>query len=135
MAGFSDLIWQWYGAEEHERIAAICEAIPALGFLAMDAELQQITISDCPVCEVWSSKMLPIYATLEACGAALPEDVGLLLARVWGLCKSLNDLELPCYDRTIFELEQWQLLRDSASQLLIAMESAAIEPFLSELSH
>ncbi|WP_045883678.1 hypothetical protein [Pseudomonas chlororaphis] len=134
MTGFSNLIWQWYGAEEHERIAAICEAIPALEFLAMDAELQQLTIPDCPACEVWSSKMLPIHATVEACGAVLPDDVSSLLGRVWGLCQSLNDLELPCHDRTIFEFEQWQPLREAARQVLIAMEAEAIEPFLSDLS-
>lgn len=57
---FSTTVWEWHGQDEYKRILAVCEAIPALTFLAMSADEQRNAIPYCPACEAWSETMLPL---------------------------------------------------------------------------
>jgi hypothetical protein len=44
MMGFSTTLWEWYGQHEYKRILAVCEAIPALQFLALTPDSQRSAI-------------------------------------------------------------------------------------------
>lgn len=133
MTGFSSLVCHWYGEEQAELIAAVDHAIPALEFLAMEAKQQQQMIPDCPVCEAWSSKMLPVHELINTCGVALPDYIRTHLESIWAACCTLKALELPCYEREIFEHEAWKILREAAHKALTAMESELIKPLLVDL--
>lgn len=133
MTGFSCLICHWYGEEQHERIAAVDHAMVAVEFLAMQAKQQQQIIPDCPVCEAWSSKVLPIHDLLSTCGDALPDDIRTPLESLWAACCTLKTLEMPCHDRGIFEHGAWQTVRAAAHEALTAMESTLIKPLLVDL--
>lgn len=39
--GFATTLWEWYGQGEFKRVIAVCEAFPALEFLAMSADEQR----------------------------------------------------------------------------------------------
>ncbi|OCT25190.1 hypothetical protein A6E19_06990 [Pseudomonas putida] len=124
------MICHWYGEEQHERIAAVDYAVLALEFLAMEAQQQQQMIPDCPVCEAWSSKMIPVHDLINKCGVALSDDIRIHLENVWAACCALKALALPCYEREIFEHGAWQILRKFAQEALTAMESELIKPLL-----
>ncbi|MFJ4345450.1 hypothetical protein [Pseudomonas sp. NPDC089401] len=128
------LICHWYGEEQSERIAAVSRAIPALEFLAMEARQQQAVIPDCPLCEAWLFGVSPVSDLITSCGAALPDYLRAHLERLWAACCAIRVLELPCFDRGIFQHEAWQPAREAASQTLMAMQSEAIKPLLADLS-
>ncbi|UII69741.1 hypothetical protein LVW35_18920 [Pseudomonas sp. HN11] len=88
---FATTLWEWYGEGEYKRVLAVCEAFPALEFLAMSADAQQKTIPDCPACEAWSMTMLPLSDTLVACGNAMPSELRRGLESLWKLCNGLSE--------------------------------------------
>ncbi|MBD9516043.1 hypothetical protein [Pseudomonas sp. PDM22] len=134
MEGFSDLLWQWYGAEQEGKIAAISRLVGALEFLAADAAAQRDIIPDCPVCEAWSSHMLLIQDAISICGATLPDEIRSELDRVWELCSAIHELNLPCHDRDVFEQQPWQPLRAAAGYMLLSMGAVEVKKCLAELS-
>lgn len=132
--GFATTLWEWYGQGEFKRVIAACEAFPALEFLAMSADEQREAIPDCPACEAWSMAMLPLNDTLIACNSALPYEVKGGLHRIWQLCNGLTEDSFHCGDRLIFDHQDWQPIRDSATDLLGLMEQPEISPFLNDLT-
>ncbi|AZE73145.1 hypothetical protein C4K00_2917 [Pseudomonas synxantha] len=132
--GFATTFWEWYGQGEYRRVLTACEAFPALEFLAMSADEQRQTIPDCPACEAWSMSMLPLNETLAVCGNALPCDVVRGLQNLWQLCDGLSEEAFRCDDRLIFDHQDWQPIRDSATNLLGLMEHPEISPFLNDLA-
>ncbi|WP_171049523.1 hypothetical protein, partial [Pseudomonas nicosulfuronedens] len=130
----SNLLWQWYGAEQEGKIAAISRLVSALEFLAADAAVQRDIVPDCPVCEAWSSHMLPIHDAISICGAALPDEIRIQLDRVWELCTAVSELNLPCHDRDVFEQQSWQPLRAAAGYMLLSMGVVEVKACLTELS-
>lgn len=134
MTEFSGLVCRWYGEGQDERLAALDHAMPALEFLSMDARQQQQVIPDCPICEAWSSKMLPVRDLISTCGDALPDDVQTHLERLWSACWALQALEMPCYDREIFEHGAWQSIRAAAHEALAVMDPASIKPLLTDFA-
>lgn len=134
MEGFSNLLWQWYGAEQEGKIAAISRLVGALEFLAADAAVQRDIVPDCPICEAWSSHMLLVHDAISICGAALPDEIRIQLDRVWELCSAINELNPPCHDRDVFEQQPWQPLRAAASYMLLRMGVVEVKTCLAELS-
>lgn len=131
--GFSTTLWEWYGQDEYKRVLAVCEAIPALEFLALTSVLQQKTIPDCPACEAWSAMILPLNEVLSICGSALPAQIKTRLQDIWALCNSLTEAAFHCHDPLIFDHHEWQPIRTAAAELLDLMESLEITPFLDDL--
>lgn len=131
--GFSATLWEWYGQDEYKRVLAVCEVIPALGFLAKSADEQRGAIPYCPACEAWSVTMLPVNEALTICGRVMPEAVRTRLQDVWRLCNSLPETAFHCGDWLIFDQEQWQPLREAAQQALESIDAVSIAPFLDEL--
>ncbi|MPQ71642.1 MULTISPECIES: hypothetical protein [unclassified Pseudomonas] len=131
--GFSTTLWEWYGQDEYERVLVLCEAIPALEFLALTADLQQRAIPDCPACEVWSEMMLPLNEVLSTCGSVLPEQIRTCLERLWKLCNGLTEVAFHCHDRLMFDHDEWWPIRTAAQELLDLIESLEINPFLDDL--
>ncbi|WP_421523430.1 hypothetical protein [Pseudomonas yamanorum] len=132
--GFSTTLWEWYGQGEFKRVLAACEVFPALEFLTMSADEQREAIPDCPACEAWSMTMLPLDETLAVCGDAMPSEVRRGLQNLWQLCNGLSEDAFHCGDRLIFDHQDWQLIRDSASDLLGLMGNLEISPFLNDLT-
>ncbi|WP_095131804.1 hypothetical protein [Pseudomonas sp. Irchel s3h14] len=130
---FSTTLWEWYGQDEYKRVLAVCEAIPGLTFLAMNADAQRDAIPYCPACEAWSETMLPLNEALTVCGAAMPCEVRTGLQQVWDLCNSLPETAFHCDDWWIFDQYEWQPLREAAEQALDLVEAVKIAPYLDEL--
>ncbi|WP_434568825.1 hypothetical protein [Pseudomonas sp. Z3-8] len=133
MMGFSTTLWEWYGQDEYKRVVAVCEAIPALEFLALTSDMQQETIPECPACEAWSGMILPLSEVLSICGSVLPEEIKTRLQGIWKRCNSLTEAAFHCHDRLIFDHDEWQPIRTAAIELLDLMDSLAIKPFLDDL--
>ncbi|WP_259696436.1 hypothetical protein [Pseudomonas brassicacearum] len=133
MMGFSTTLWEWYGQDEYKRVLAVCEAIPALEFLALTSDMQQKTIPDCPACEAWSEMILPLNEVLSICGSALPAQINTRLQDIWERCNSLTEAAFHCHDQLIFDHDEWRPIRTASSELLDLMESLEINPFLDDL--
>ncbi|VVP66112.1 hypothetical protein [Pseudomonas fluorescens] len=131
--GFSTTLWEWYGQDEYQRVLVVCEAIPALEFLALTSDKQQRTIPDCPACEVWSEMILPLNEVLSVCGSALPEVIKARLQGICERCNSLTEAAFHCHDQLIFDHDEWRPIRMAAAELLDLMESLEINPFLDDL--
>ncbi len=127
-------LWEWYGQGEFKRVLVVCEVFPALEFLAMSAGEQRETIPDCPACEAWSMAMLPLNDTLAACGNAMPSEVERDLQNLWRLCNGLSEEAFCCGNRLIFDHQDWQPIRDSATDLLGLMGHLEISRFLNDLT-
>lgn len=132
--GFATTLWEWYGEGEYKRVLAVCEVFPALEYLAMSADEQREVIPYCPACEAWSMAMLPLTDTLDACYNAMPSEVRSALQDLWQLCNGLSEDAFRCGDWLIFDHQDWQPIRDSATDLLRLMECLEISPFLNELT-
>ncbi|WP_225930135.1 hypothetical protein [Pseudomonas botevensis] len=131
--GFATTLWEWYGQDEHKRVLAVCEAFPALEFLALTSDIQKKTIPDCPACETWSQMILPLNEVLTVCGSALPAQINTRLRDLWERCNSLTEAAFYCHDRLIFEHDEWRAIRTAAAELLDLMELQDINPFLDDL--
>ncbi len=131
--GFSTTLWEWYGQDEYKRILAVCEAIPALQFLALTPDLQRSAIPYCPACEAWSEMMLPLNEVLSICGNALPTEIRTRLQGIWELCNSLTKAAFHCDDWFIFDHDEWWPIRTAAEELVGLMELLEINPFLNDL--
>lgn len=132
--GFATTLWEWYGQGEYRRVLAVCEAFPALDFLAMSADEQREAIPSCPACEAWSMTMLPLSDTLDACGNAMPSEVRSGLQNLWQLCNGLSEDASRCNDWLIFDHQDWQSIRDSATEMLRLMARLEISPYLDDLT-
>ncbi len=132
--GFAATLWEWYGQGEYRRVLAACEAFPALEFLAMSADEQRETIPDCPACEACSMSMLPLNETLAVCSNALPSEVERGLQNLWQLCDGLSEEAFRCGDRSIFDHQDWQSIRDAATDMLRMMEGLEMSPYLDDLT-
>ncbi|WP_123599215.1 hypothetical protein [Pseudomonas frederiksbergensis] len=133
MMGFSTTLWEWYGQDDYKRVLAVCEAIPALEFLALTSDMQQKTIPDCPACETWSQMIFPLDEVLSVCGSALPAQINSRLRDIWERCNSLSEAALQCHDRLIFDHDEWRPIRTASAELLDLMELLDINPFLDDL--
>ncbi|PQP06417.1 hypothetical protein C5612_01240 [Pseudomonas frederiksbergensis] len=131
--GFSTTLWEWYGQDEYKRVLAVCEAIPALQFLALTPDLQRRAIPYCPACEAWSEMMLPLNEVLSICGNALPTEIRKRLQGIWELCNSLTEAAFHCDDWFIFDHDEWWPIRTAAVELVGLMELLEINPFLDDL--
>lgn len=131
--GFSTILWEWYGQDEYKRILAVCDAIPALEFLALNSDMQQTIIPDCPACETWSMMILPLNEVFLACGSALPAQINIRLRDIWERCNSLTEAAFHCHDRLIFDHDEWRSIRTASAELLDLMELGNISPFLDDL--
>lgn len=131
---FSTLFWEWYGQGEYKRVLAVCNVIPALRFLSVDADTQRETIPDCPACETWSTMILPLADTLSTVGTAMPSTILAALQDVWDLSNSLSEGAVRCRDRYIFDHEEWQPLRASAKRALLLLDEEKIAPYLDEVT-
>lgn len=134
MPDFVDLICQWYGADELESVDAIARLIPALEFVAMTATQQEQALPGCLACEVWNARMRHVQDALQVVGNALPDSIAAPLNRVWTLYASMDDGDLPCHDRSIFQRGHWQPMREAATQVLSAMGPGAVKTLLADLS-
>ena len=132
--GFSTTLWGWFGQEEYKRVLAVCEAIPALEFLAMGADEQREAIPYCPACEAWSMTMLPLSEALTVCGTTMPSEVRSQLQHLWLLCNDLSEDAFHCDDWFIFDHSEWHPLRDVANELLRLMGLLEIKPYLDDLT-
>jgi len=132
--GFPDRLWEWYGQDEFKRVLAICEVLPALGFLAEPAEVQNDTAPYCPGCETWSEMMLPVQEALDVIGNAMPKDVRAALETVWTLCNDLSEDAFHCGNEHIFIHEEWQSVREAAAQALDLLGATELAPYLDELT-
>ncbi|MBT2373073.1 hypothetical protein [Pseudomonas fluorescens] len=132
--GFATILWDWYGQGEYKRVLAVCEVFPALEFLAMSADEQREAIPDCPACEAWSMTILPLNDTLTACGNAMPSEVRRDLQNLWKRCNDISEDAFRCGDRLIFDHQDWQSIRESATDLLRLMERLEMTPYLDELT-
>lgn len=130
---FSTTLWEWYGQDEYKRILAVCEAVPALEFLALTSDMQQKTIPDCPACETWSQMILPLNEVLSVCGNALPVQIDTRLRGIWERCNSLTEVAFHCHDRLIFDHDEWRPIRTASAELLDLMALSDIDPFLDDL--
>lgn len=131
--GFSATLWEWYGQDEYKRVLVVCEAIPALHFLALTPDSQRSAIPYCPACEAWSEMMLPLNEVLSICGNALPTEIRTQLQGIWELCNSLTEAAFHCDDWFIFDHDEWWPIRTAAEELVGLMELLEINPFLDDL--
>jgi hypothetical protein len=132
--GFATTLWEWYGEGDYKRVLAVCETFRALEFLAMSADEQREVIPDCPACEAWSMTMLPSNDALAACGNAMPSEVRCGLQNLWKRCNDLSEEASRCGDRLIFDHQDWQSIRESATDLLRLMGRLEMTPYLDELT-
>lgn len=127
-------LWQWYGQDEYQKVLSVCEAIPALTFLAMSPDEQRNAIPYCPACETWSEVMLPLNEAITICGTAMPAEARSELEKVWGLCNALSEDAFHCDDWWIFDHTEWQPLRTAAEQALAVLEADQLRPYLDEVT-
>ncbi|WP_330210461.1 hypothetical protein [Pseudomonas sp. AM4(2022)] len=100
----------------------------------MSADEQRETIPDCPACEACSMSMLPLNETLAVCSNALPSEVERGLQNLWQLCDGLSEEAFRCGDRSIFDHQDWQSIRDAATDMLRMMEGLEMSPYLDDLT-
>ncbi|WP_426136429.1 hypothetical protein [Pseudomonas sp. PWP3-1b2] len=72
--------------------------------------------------------------TSVAIGNAMPSELRRGLENLWKLCNGLSEDAVRCRDRLIFDHQDWQSIRESATVLLKLMGHVEIAPFLTALT-